>query len=106
MPVNHSARETPIATTPNGIRFDTKATTASARITSVVATGLMHATLVAPPQRYSREPVEQAPPRRAAIYDNRGPAATLPGSPIPARPERHDLRRSYGSSSSCGAVFE
>ena len=45
MPVSHNATETPIATMPNGIRFDMKATTASARMTNVVATGLMRATL-------------------------------------------------------------
>ena len=45
MPVSHNETETPIATIPNGIRFDMKATTASARMTNVVATGLMRATL-------------------------------------------------------------
>jgi hypothetical protein len=38
-PVAHNATDTPIATMPSGIRFDRKATTASARMTSVVATG-------------------------------------------------------------------
>ena len=45
MPVSHSETETPIATIPNGIRLDMNATTASARMTNVVATGLMRATL-------------------------------------------------------------
>ena len=45
MPVSHNETDTPIATIPNGIRFDMKATTASARMTNVVATGLMRATL-------------------------------------------------------------
>ena len=39
MPVIHSATETPIATMPSGTRFDMNATMASARMTSVVATG-------------------------------------------------------------------
>ena len=45
MPVSHNETETPMATIPSGIRFDMKATTASARMTKVVATGLMRATL-------------------------------------------------------------
>ena len=45
MPVSHNETETPIATMPSGIRLDMNATTASARMTNVVATGLMRATL-------------------------------------------------------------
>ena len=45
MPVSHNETETPMATIPSGIRLDMKATTASARMTNVVATGLMRATL-------------------------------------------------------------
>ena len=41
MPVSQSATETPIATMPSGTRLDMNATMASARMTSVIATGLM-----------------------------------------------------------------
>ena len=41
MPVSQSATATPIATMPSGTRFDMNATMASARMTSVVATGSM-----------------------------------------------------------------
>ena len=93
MPVSHNETDTPIATIPNGIRFDMKATTASARMTNVVATGLMRATLDPGDAGRPRVPVTGARQRaRVGSADlwshtmSRNPSLLIPAdySPVPS----------------------